>query len=197
MNKFLIIGLCTIATILVYLATTSYPPPLETEHQVLTEPPRHRIDIVHQGYGKEYGSMAADMEKEDIEEVEEALDLIKRYSPEDYEMVINYVEVIELVPISFEMHQSRIFCKQKKIQLVTGAKYCRMYCDEPFGYDLTRASTIVHEACHSMRYHAGIESALKYNEDVGYFMKEEEVCQGMQNDFMDRVAAELRAEEAM
>jgi len=194
MSKLQVIAICIIATVLAYLAVTEYLPRIGTGYQSITEP-QHRVEIVHQGYGNEYGSMAADMEREDIEEVEKAFELIERYSPQDYEMVINYVDVIELIPISFEMHQSYIFSSQKRMRLVVGAKYCYMYCDEPFGYDLTWASVIVHEACHSMRYHTGEESALKYGEGFEYSMEEEEACGGMQDDFIERVAAKLSSEE--
>ena len=197
MSKLQVIAICTIATVLAYLVVTEYLPRIGMGDQSITEPQHHGIEIIHQGYGEEYGSTAADMELSDIGRVEEAFELIERYSPQDYEMVINYVDVIELIPISFEMHQSHIFSSQKRMRLVVGAEYCYMYCDEPFGFDLTWASVIVHEACHSMRYHTGEESALKYGEGLEYSMEEEEACGGMQDDFIERVAPKLSAEEAM
>jgi len=183
------LAIIIIIVILGYLAVTSrlgeqspLQLPVEPEH----------VKIVHKGYSEKYGNSAEDMEREDMKELEKALDMIKKHSPQGYEMVNEYVDVIELVPASLEMHNNRCFPSQKKIQLITGSKYCRMYCNTPVGYDLTRASTIVHEACHIMRYHAGEESALEYEE---YFMEEEEACQKMQNDFMEKVARELGFED--
>ncbi len=86
-----------------------------------------------------------------------AIVLVKTHSPEDYALLANYVERID-VAVSFGLFGnagSYAPAWGKTIRLTRGFE-CPAHCAGAWtGRDLFLASILIHEACHSMQYQTG------------------------------------------
>ena len=203
MSKLQVIAICIIATVLTYLAVTEYLPRMGTGYQSITEP-QHRFEIVNQGYNSRYEhkgipiefseDMIENKEKKDIADIKTALKLIEDNSPDDYRMLERYVDKITIVPVVMYDNMAGEYNPGTKsinilVQIINPK--C-VYCDlDSEGYE-ELAGRILHEACHSMRYHESMESALRYGDNISYKIIEEEACIGMENDFLERIGSEYR-----
>lgn len=117
------------------------------------------------------------------------LKLIKGYSPQDYEFVNEYVEVIEVktfelsVTHDFYAHAAAYYDSERgDTRTITFVRIprCPDYCSEEgwTGLDLRAAQIIIHEACHSWQFSLSRPYI-------------EQECYDMANEFADKVGPNL------
>ncbi|MFQ5815200.1 MAG: hypothetical protein ACE5G7_01735 [Candidatus Hydrothermarchaeaceae archaeon] len=119
------------------------------------------------------------------EVVYRALELMKKHSPDEYALVDAYVDTIEVSgALGLGFLGGRISgyytgASGKSIRMVRGFE-CPAHCVEDGwnGRDLLVAEIILHEACHSMQYHTGVD----FNEPQ---------CYGMQFEFAKKAGPML------
>jgi len=198
MNKFFIIALCIIITLPLYWIWSENIGPIDIAPLDLES---ERIEIMHQGYKSRYEHKGIPIEfsedhrkykeEKDREAIVQALKLIKENSPEDYQIVKRYVEKINIIPLLMYEHAAGEYIHgTKDIDIMMPIAHSGCFnCDHGIEDYERIAGTIVHEACHSMRYHTGEESALKYSENISYTVVEEKFCTKMQNGFLEKVGS--------
>ncbi len=119
------------------------------------------------------------------EAVFRAMGIVKTHSPDDYAMLVAYVERIEVAtPTSFAILGRNVGSYApdwggKTIRLTRGFE-CPAHCVEDVwtGRDLFLASILIHEACHSMQYHTGADFS-------------EQQCYEMQFEFARKIGPKL------
>ncbi len=139
------------------------------------------------------GGGALPATRSEKEAIYRGLQMLKEYSPDDFAFVNKYVETIEVSgPVGFSFFgKVRGYYKGgpegfgKKIRIVRDYK-CPAHCVEGEwnGNDLLIAEFIVHEACHSMQAHEGID----LNEPQCYEMQFEfarKIGPNIWNDFQE------------
>ncbi|MBN2517706.1 MAG: hypothetical protein JXB14_02585, partial [Candidatus Altiarchaeota archaeon] len=88
----------------------------------------------------------------DVGRVGELMEVIKRYSPRDHEMICDYVDTIDLTDSSMSLYKKDIEKPRNPIYMARDHMYWTYQQLDKETEDIIAAGILVHESCHAMMY---------------------------------------------